>query len=96
MIQLFEISQTGQAVLALGIVAVMFALFLREVYPTEVVAIAGAAVLLVSGLLPYDAALEVLSNPAPWTIAVFCCNGVWPPAKVWATDRNPSPLHRPP
>ncbi|MEO3415383.1 SLC13 family permease [Roseovarius sp. CAU 1744] len=69
--QLFEISQTGQAVLALGIVAVMFALFLREVYPTEVVAIAGAAVLLVSGLLPYDAALEVLSNPAPWTIAAM-------------------------
>ena len=71
MIHLFEISQTGQALLALGIVAVMFALFLREVYPTEVVAIAGASVLLATGLLPYDEALHVLSNPAPWTIAAM-------------------------
>ena len=71
MIHLFEISQTGQALLALGIVAVMFALFLREVYPTEVVAISGASVLLASGLLPYDEALHVLSNPAPWTIAAM-------------------------
>ena len=57
--------------LALGIVAVMFTLFLREVYPTEVVAIAGASVLLATGLLPYDDALNVLSNPAPWTIAAM-------------------------
>ncbi|WP_372891547.1 SLC13 family permease [Rhodosalinus sp.] len=49
----------------------MFALFVREVYPTEVVAIGGVAVLLVTGVLPYDVALEVLSNPAPWTIAAM-------------------------
>ncbi|WP_263478907.1 SLC13 family permease [Roseovarius carneus] len=49
----------------------MFALFVRETYPTEVVALGGAAVMLASGLLPYDAALDVLSNPAPWTIAVM-------------------------
>ena len=57
--------------MALGIVAVMFALFLREVYPTEVVAIAGASVLMAAGLLPYQDALHVLSNPAPWTIAAM-------------------------
>lgn len=71
MIHLFEISQTGQALLALGIVAVMFLLFLREVYPTEVVAVAGASLLLATGLLPYEDALQVLSNPAPWTIAAM-------------------------
>ncbi|MFL2785189.1 MAG: SLC13 family permease [Paracoccaceae bacterium] len=49
----------------------MFVLFFRETYPTEVVAIAGVSVLLISGVLPYDSALAVLSNPAPWTIAAM-------------------------
>ncbi|QYX58669.1 SLC13 family permease [Roseovarius sp. SCSIO 43702] len=49
----------------------MFVLFIRETYPVEVVAMGGVAALLVLGLLPYDAALDVLSNPAPWTIAVM-------------------------
>ncbi len=68
---LFDFSQTTQAVLALSTVAVMFLLFMREIYPTEVVAIGGVAVLLVTGVLPYEAALGVLSNPAPWTIAAM-------------------------
>jgi len=64
-------SPTGEAVVALTVVAVMFILFIREKYPTEVVAIAGAAVMLTLGILPYDKALTVLSNPAPWTIAAM-------------------------
>ncbi len=52
-------------------VVVMFVLFIREAYPTEVVALAGAAFLLFTGILPYDRALEVFSNPAPWTIAAM-------------------------
>ncbi len=76
MVELFGISQTGQAVLTLTVVAVMFVLFLRETYPTEVVAIAGMSLLLASGVLPYDEALQVLSNPAPWTIgAMFIVMG---------------------
>ncbi len=59
------------ALTALAVVAVMFVLFFRETYPTEVVAIAGVSVLLISGVLPYDRALTVLSNPAPWTIAAM-------------------------
>ncbi|THH35822.1 SLC13 family permease [Aliishimia ponticola] len=70
-IDLFSLSQTGQAVLTLAVVGVMFVLFLRESFPTEVVAIAGAALMLALGLLPYDDALAVLSNPAPWTIAAM-------------------------
>ncbi|AHM02759.1 TrkA domain protein [Roseibacterium elongatum DSM 19469] len=66
-----NLSQTGEGVLALVVLLVMFGLFLREVWPTEVVALGGVAGLLTLGLLPYDAALEVLANPAPWTIAAM-------------------------
>lgn len=71
MIAYLDLSQTTVALMTLGVVAVMFFLFIREIYPTEVVALGGAAALLLMGVLPYDAALEVLSNPAPWTIAVM-------------------------
>ena len=67
----FEFSQTGSAILTLTVVAIMFILFIRETFPTEVVAITGAALMLGLGLLPYEDALQVLSNPAPWTIAVM-------------------------
>ncbi|MCV2880607.1 SLC13 family permease [Actibacterium sp. XHP0104] len=66
-----SISATSSAILALTVVAVMFVLFVRERYPAEVIAVSGAAVMLFLGILPYDNALEVLSNPAPWTIAAM-------------------------
>ena len=66
-----DLSQNTQALLTLLVVLMMFVMFVREVYPTEVVAIAGACVMLALGLLPYDRALEVLANPAPWTIAAM-------------------------
>ena len=66
---LIELPQTAQAVIALIVVIGMFILFIRETYPTEVVAMSGAATLLALGVLPYDDALQVLANPAPWTIA---------------------------
>lgn len=65
------LSPTTQGLLTLAVVAVMFVLFIRETFPTEVVAIAGASALLAAGFLPYDDALAVLSNPAPWTIAAM-------------------------
>lgn len=58
-----------QALAGILIVAGMFVMFLREKVPPEVVAIGGAAVMLASGLLPYDQAVGALSNSAPWTIA---------------------------
>ncbi len=67
----FELSQTGSAMLTLFVVGVMFVLFLRETFPTEVVAIVGAAVMLATGVLPYEDARMVLANPAPWTIAAM-------------------------
>ncbi|MBO6866799.1 Di-and tricarboxylate transporter [Thalassococcus halodurans] len=69
--ELLNISPDLGAYLALGVMLVMFALFVSEAYPTEVVAIGGVAVLLALGLLPYEDALSVLSNPAPWTIAAM-------------------------
>ncbi len=69
--QLLALSETGSAILTLLIVAGMFIMFLREIFPTEVVAIGGVAVMLVTGVLPYEAALPVLANPAPWTIAAM-------------------------
>lgn len=69
--QFFEFSQTAQAAITLGVVVVMFLMFLRESLPAEVVAITGTAVLLITGVLPYDAALKVFANPAPWTIAMM-------------------------
>ncbi|WP_170371606.1 SLC13 family permease [Ruegeria arenilitoris] len=69
--QLLQLSDMGSAILALAVVAGMFLMFMREVYPTEVVAIGGVSVMLVTGVLPYQSALAVLSNPAPWTIAAM-------------------------
>ncbi|MEL7093252.1 MAG: SLC13 family permease [Pseudomonadota bacterium] len=68
---LIEMSQTTQAIVTLSVVAMMFVLFLRESLPTEVVAITGVALMLGLGVLPYEAGLAVLSNPAPWTIAAM-------------------------
>ncbi|RVV98948.1 SLC13 family permease [Mesobaculum littorinae] len=68
---LFVFDPTTQAMLALAVVVGMFLLFARETYPTEVVAISGAGLMFALGLLPYDAALAVFANPAPWTIAAM-------------------------
>lgn len=65
------LSPTTQAVIALSVVGAMFLMFLSETYPVEVVALAGVSLLLILGILPYDHALEVFSNPAPWTIAAM-------------------------
>ncbi|WP_102224996.1 SLC13 family permease [Acidimangrovimonas sediminis] len=66
-----DLPQTVQAFAALGIVFAMFVLFVRETYPVEVVAIGGAVLMLLFGILPQGDALKVLANPAPWTIAAL-------------------------
>lgn len=59
------------AVLALTVVAAMFALFVTELYSTETVAIGGASVLLASGVLSLNDMLEAVANPAPLAIAAM-------------------------
>jgi di/tricarboxylate transporter len=71
MIDLIFLSQSQGAWLTIAVVALMFMMFLREVYPTEVVALIGVSTLLVTGVLSYDDAVMALANPAPWTIAAM-------------------------
>ncbi len=66
-----QLDQAIQAYLALAILLSMLTLFIKETYPVEVTAIGGAAVMLVLGILPQDAAVSVFSNAAPWTIAAM-------------------------
>jgi len=66
-----DLGQTTMAVLALSILAAMFVLFVLETFPVEVTAIAGAALMVVLGILPVTAGIEVLSNSAPWTIVLM-------------------------
>lgn len=63
--------QTNSAWITLGVIALMFIMFLKETYSTEIVALIGVSILLISGVLPYEIAVMVLSNPAPWTIAAM-------------------------
>ena len=58
-------------IVALLIVVAMFAGFVTERWPAEVIAMTGASVMLILGILPYQAGVAVLSNAAPWTIAAM-------------------------
>ena len=70
---MFGISLTpdAQAIAAFVIIATMFAAFLREYFPVEVVAISGAVAMLILGILPEAEAIAIFANPAPWTIAAL-------------------------
>jgi len=66
-----DMGQTTMAVVALAILLGMFVLFVLETFPVEVTAIAGAALMVLLGILPVDAGIDVLSNSAPWTIVLM-------------------------
>lgn len=68
---LVALTQEQSAWLTLAVILVMFVMFLRETFPTEVVAMIGVSTLLVTGVLPYADAVSALANPAPWTIAAM-------------------------
>lgn len=59
------------AVLTLTVLAGMLVLFLLEIFPVEVTAMIGAAVLVIFGMVPAEGVLKSFSNPAPWTIAAM-------------------------
>jgi di/tricarboxylate transporter len=67
----FELAADWQPWVAMGILLGMFVLFVRETYPVEVTALGGAALMLMLGILPVGEAVDVLSNPAPWTILMM-------------------------
>ena len=67
----YEVPMAAQPWVALAILVVMIVLFVMERTPVEVTAIGGAAVMLILGILPVKEATSVLSNSAPWTIALM-------------------------
>ncbi|MCY4461616.1 MAG: SLC13 family permease [Albidovulum sp.] len=69
--QLSYIYENWQALFGIVIVLGMFAVFVSERFPVEVVAISGASLFLLAGILPYEKAVSVFANPAPWTIAAM-------------------------
>ncbi len=85
-----EVQGDAQAWVAIAILVGMLVLFVREVFPVEVTALGGAALMLITGILPQPDAVKVLSNAAPWTIAaMFIIVGalVRTGALDWATAR---------
>ena len=70
MAELFA-SPNFPAYFTLAVLAAMFIVFVLEIYPVEVTAMLGAAILVLFGVVPSDGVLEVFSNPAPWTIAAM-------------------------
>ena len=67
----FLVDATLAPYLTLTVVGLVFFMFARETYPTEVVAMCGASLLILIGVLPPDRVLDVFTNPAPWTIAAM-------------------------
>ena len=56
---------------AIAIMVLMLVAFVREDYPVEVVAITGAVIMVLLGVLPTGDVMKVFSNNAPWTIAAM-------------------------
>ncbi len=66
----------ADSVIVFLVIIGMFVLFFNNVYPIEVVALGGVSVLLILNILPFQRALNVFSNPAPWTIgSMFILSG---------------------
>ena len=70
MVDLVSLPQLS-AWLTMAILALMFVLFVLELYPVEVTAMLGAGTVVVLGIVPPDGVLEAFANPAPWTIAAM-------------------------
>jgi di/tricarboxylate transporter len=61
----------GPAMVTLLILLGMLVVFILEVYPPEVTAMCGAALMVVFGYVPVNDVLKAFGNPAPWTIAAM-------------------------
>ena len=67
------------------VIAAMFAMFVRERFPPEVVALSALSALLASGVLSVEAMMGAMANPAPVTIAcMFILSGAM--VRVGALD----------
>jgi len=65
----FELPLGWEPIVSLVILGAMLVMFVLERYPVEVVALSGAALMLILGIAPEAQAMAVFANPGPWTIA---------------------------
>lgn len=63
--------QHYQAIIGVVFIVALFVAFALERFPPVVIAIVGAALMIVTGVLSPDEAVSVFANPAPITIAAF-------------------------
>lgn len=60
-----------QALIAILLLILLFAIFFAEIYPPDVSAAGIASLFVVLGFIPVGDVLSVFSNPAPLTIAAM-------------------------
>lgn len=73
---MIELIADYEAQVALGLLILLFAMFIWEKYPADVTAAGGAALFIVLGFVPPDKAMAVFSNSAPLAIgAMFVLTG---------------------
>ena len=65
-----------EVVISLILLVTMIVFFITEIVPIEVTALSTAVLMVISGILPSKEFLDILSNPAPWTIiCMFVLSG---------------------
>ena len=65
-----------QVVVSLILLIIMIVFFVTEIVPIEVTALSTAVLMVILGILPSKEFLNILSNPAPWTIiCMFVLSG---------------------
>ena len=65
-----------EVVVSLILLIIMIVFFITEIVPIEVTALSTAVLMVILGILPSKEFLNILSNPAPWTIiCMFVLSG---------------------
>ena len=70
------IFENFEVTFSLILLAIMIIFFVTEIIPIEVTALSTAVLMVILGILPSNEFLNILSNPAPWTIiCMFVLSG---------------------
>lgn len=65
-----------EVIISLILLVTMIVFFITEIVPVEVTALTTAVLMVVLGIIPSEEFLNILSNPAPWTIiCMFVLSG---------------------
>ncbi|MFL2802314.1 MAG: SLC13 family permease [Paracoccaceae bacterium] len=70
------IFENFEVIFSLILIVIMIVFFVTEIIPIEVTALSTAVLMVILGILPSNEFLNILSNPAPWTIiCMFVLSG---------------------